>query len=266
MKSTNYTDKVMDHFRNPRNVGVIENPDGYGKVGNPVCGDLMEIFIKIGKNEAGEEIINDIKFRTFGCGSAVSTSSMVTEMAKGMTLDDAYKITRSDVADELDGLPPIKMHCSNLAADALKAAINNYREGTQPEVEVVTSCQLDVRVILGVDDFLGKGVYTEIPDLKELTDKRVLIMDSGDESLELAIKLTEYTGRVIVATSAKEIPGTPEIAKKLKQSDVKILNQAEMMEVKGELDEVEKVKLHDFNEDEDFDLYVDAVIILDYKS
>jgi thioredoxin reductase len=84
--------------------------------------------------------------------------------------------------------------------------------------------------------------------------------------LELAIKLTEYTGRVIVATSAKEIPGTPEIAKKLKQSDVKILNQAEMMEVKGELDEVEKVKLHDFNEDEDFDLYVDAVIILDYKS
>lgn len=266
MKSTNYTDKVMDHFRNPRNVGVIENPDGYGKVGNPVCGDLMEIFIKVGKNDAGKEIINDIKFRTFGCGSAVSTSSMVTEMAKGMTLDDAYKITRSDVADELDGLPPIKMHCSNLAADALKAAINNYREGTQPDVEVVTSCQLDVRVILGVDDFLGKGVYNEIPDLEELRDKRVLIMDSGDESLELAIKLTEYTGRVIVATSAKEIPGTPDIAKKLKQSDVKVLNQAELIEVKGELDEVEKVVIHDFDEDENYELFVDAVIILDYRT
>lgn len=256
----------MDHFRNPRNVGVIENPDGYGKVGNPVCGDLMEIFIKVGKNDAGKEIINDIKFRTFGCGSAVSTSSMVTEMAKGMTLDDAYKITRSDVADELDGLPPIKMHCSNLAADALKAAINNYREGTQPDVEVVTSCQLDVRVILGVDDFLGKGVYNEIPDLEELRDKRVLIMDSGDESLELAIKLTEYTGRVIVATSAKEIPGTPDIAKKLKQSDVKVLNQAELIEVKGELDEVEKVVIHDFDEDENYELFVDAVIILDYRT
>ena len=132
-----YTDKVMDHFRNPRNVGSIENPDGYGKVGNPVCGDLMEIFIKVGKNDQGEEVIDDIKFKTFGCGSAVSTSSMVTEMAKGMTLDDAYDITRSDVAEELDGLPPIKMHCSNLAADALKAAINNYREGTKPEVEVL---------------------------------------------------------------------------------------------------------------------------------
>ena len=96
-----YTDKVMDHFRNPRNVGTIENPDGYGKVGNPVCGDLMEMFLRIGKNDKGEDIIEDIKFRTFGCGSAVSTSSMVTEMAKGMTLDEAYKITRSDVAEEL---------------------------------------------------------------------------------------------------------------------------------------------------------------------
>ena len=93
-----YTDKVMEHFRNPRNVGSIEDPDGYGKVGNPVCGDLMEIFLKIGKNDEGEDIIDEIKFRTFGCGSAVSTSSMVTEMAKGMTLDEAYNITRTDVA------------------------------------------------------------------------------------------------------------------------------------------------------------------------
>lgn len=255
----------MDHFRNPRNVGSIENPDGYGKVGNPVCGDLMEMFIKVGKNDKGEDIIDDIKFRTFGCGSAVSTSSMVTEMAKGMTLDDAYKITRSDVADELDGLPPIKMHCSNLAADALKAAINNYREGTKPEIEVVTSCQLEVRVILGVDEFKGKGVYLKVPNLEELREKRVLIVDTGDNSLELALKLTEYTGRVIVLTSAKEIPGTVEIAKKLKQSDVKIIQQSELNEIKGELDEVEKVIIHDFDEDENYELFVDAVIILDYR-
>lgn len=260
-----YTDKVMDHFRNPRNVGSIENPDGYGKVGNPVCGDLMEIFLKIGKNDKGEDIINDIKFRTFGCGSAVSTSSMVTEMAKGMTLDKAYEITRSDVAEELDGLPPIKMHCSNLAADALKAAINNYREGTKPEVEIVTSCQLDVRVTLGVDEFKGKGVYTEVPNLEELREKRTLIVDTGDDSLELALKLTEYTGRVIVITSAKEIPGTVEIAKKLKQSDVKIVQQSELNEIKGELDEVEKVIIHDFDEDENYELFVDAVVILDYR-
>jgi nitrogen fixation NifU-like protein len=260
-----YSDKVMDHFRNPRNVGSIENPDGYGKVGNPVCGDLMEMFIKVGKNAKGEEIIDDIKFKTFGCGSAVSTSSMVTEMAKGMKLDDAYKITRSDVAEELDGLPPIKMHCSNLAADALKAAINNYRDGTKPEIEIVTSCQLEVRVILGVDEFKGKGVYLEIPDLEELREKRILIVDSGDESLELALKLTEYTGRVIVVTSAKEIPGTVEIARKLKKSDVKILQESELTEVKGELDEVEKVIIHDFDEDENYELFVDAVIILDYR-
>jgi len=117
-----YSKKVMDHFMHPRNVGVIENPDGYGKVGNPVCGDLMEIFLRI-----KDGIIEDIKFKTFGCGSAIATSSMVTELAKGKHVDDAIKITRDDVATELDGLPPQKMHCSNLAADALKAAIEDYK-------------------------------------------------------------------------------------------------------------------------------------------
>jgi len=101
---------------------VIENPDGYGKVGNPVCGDIMEIFIKV-----KDDVIEDIRFRTFGCGSAIATSSMVTDMAKGKTLDEAMKITRDDVATELEGLPPKKMHCSNLAADALHAAIEDYR-------------------------------------------------------------------------------------------------------------------------------------------
>jgi nitrogen fixation NifU-like protein len=266
MKSTQYSDKVMDHFKNPRNVGEIEDADGIGKVGNPVCGDLMWISIKVGKNDKDEEVIDDIKFKTFGCGSAVSTSSMITEMAKGMTLDDAYDITRQDVADELDGLPPIKMHCSNLAADALQAAIDNYRTGATPEVEIATSCQLDVRIILGVDEFLGKGVYKEIPaDLEELRDKRILISDTGDESLELALQLTEYTGRVIVITSAQSIPGNVDLRKKLKHSEVKILHQSELIEIKGELDEVEKVIIHDFDEDENYDLYVDSVILLDYR-
>ncbi|MBY8986281.1 MAG: Fe-S cluster assembly scaffold protein NifU, partial [Candidatus Lokiarchaeota archaeon] len=134
MKSTQYTEKVLEHFRNPRNMGEIEDADGFGRVGNPVCGDLMFIYIKVAKNEKDEDFIEDVKFKTFGCGSAVATSSMITEMAKGLTLDEAYKITRQDVADELEGLPPIKMHCSNLAADALKAAIDNYRTGSEPEV------------------------------------------------------------------------------------------------------------------------------------
>jgi len=118
-----YSKKVMDHFTKPRNVGVIENPDGYGKVGNPVCGDLMEMYIKV-----KDDIIKDIKFKTFGCGSAIATSSMVTELAIGKHIDEALKITRNDVANELDGLPPQKMHCSNLAADALHAAINDYKK------------------------------------------------------------------------------------------------------------------------------------------
>ena len=122
MAQVGYSKKVMEHFMNPRNVGVIENPDGYGKVGNPVCGDLMEIYIKV-----KDDIITDIKFKTFGCGSAIATSSMVTELAKGKHVDEAFKITRNDVADELDGLPPQKTHCSNLAADALQEAIKDYK-------------------------------------------------------------------------------------------------------------------------------------------
>ncbi len=116
-----YSEKVMEHFRNPRNVGEIPDPDGVGTVGNPICGDMMTVYIKVQDNK-----IADIKFKTFGCGAAVATSSMVTELAKGKTLEDAMKITRSDVAEHLGGLPPIKMHCSNLAADALHRAIEDY--------------------------------------------------------------------------------------------------------------------------------------------
>ena len=118
-----YSEKVLDHFRNPRNVGEIEDADGVGTVGNPVCGDMMSIYIKVENDH-----IKDIKFKTFGCGAAIATTSMTTELAKGKTLDEALKITREDVADELGGLPPVKMHCSNLAADALHEAINDYRK------------------------------------------------------------------------------------------------------------------------------------------
>ncbi len=118
-----YSEKVMDHFRNPRNMGEMSDADAVGEVGNPVCGDLMYIYIKV-----KDDKIEDITFQTFGCGAAIATSSMVTELAKGKSLEEAMKITRQDVADSLDGLPPIKMHCSNLAADGLHDAINKYRE------------------------------------------------------------------------------------------------------------------------------------------
>jgi nitrogen fixation protein NifU and related proteins len=117
-----YSNKVMEHFKSPHNVGEIPDADGVGKVGNPVCGDLMYIYIKV-----KDDVIIDIKFKTFGCGAAIATSSMITELAKGKTLEQAEKISRGDVAEALDGLPPVKMHCSNLAADGLKAAIEDYR-------------------------------------------------------------------------------------------------------------------------------------------
>lgn len=117
----------MEHFKNPRNMGEMKDADSVGEVGNPVCGDLMYIYIKV-KERNGQEIIDDISFQTFGCAAAIATSSMITELAKGKTLEEAINITRDDVAVSLDGLPPIKMHCSNLAADGLKKAIENYRE------------------------------------------------------------------------------------------------------------------------------------------
>ena len=117
-----YSDKVMDHFTNPRNVGEIADADGIGEEGNPVCGDAMKIFIKV-----KDDVITDLKLKTFGCASAIAVSSMVTEMAKGMTIDEALKITKSSLADALDGLPPQKMHCSNLGADALHKAIEDYK-------------------------------------------------------------------------------------------------------------------------------------------
>jgi len=124
-----YSEKVMDHFGNPRNVGVLEDADGVGEVGNPVCGDVMKITIKV-----DDDRIDDIRFQTLGCGAAIATSSIVTEMAKGMTLPEAVAITKKQVAEELGGLPPAKMHCSVLATDGLKAAVDDYlvKHGREP--------------------------------------------------------------------------------------------------------------------------------------
>ncbi len=118
-----YSKKVMDHFRNPRNVGVIEDADGVGEVGNPLCGDMMTIYLKIKDTH-----IDDIKFQTFGCGSAIAVSSMITELAKGKSLDEAKMLTNKDVAEALEGLPKNKLHCSNLGADALQAAIRDFED------------------------------------------------------------------------------------------------------------------------------------------
>jgi nitrogen fixation protein NifU and related proteins len=125
-----YSDKVMDHFMNPRNMGEIENPDGVGTVGNPACGDVMRLFVKIEGNK-----IVDAKFKTFGCGAAIATSSMTTEMVKGKTIEEALGLSNQTVAEALDGLPPVKMHCSVLAEDALKSAIEDYLK-KHPEISL----------------------------------------------------------------------------------------------------------------------------------
>jgi len=132
-----YSDKVMDHFNNPRNVGVIDDADGVGEVGNPVCGDVMKITIKVDDTDH----ITDLKFQTLGCGAAIATSSIVTEMAKGMSIQDAVKISKRQVADELGGLPAAKMHCSVLATDGLKVAVDDFlkRNGREPIAGVILS-------------------------------------------------------------------------------------------------------------------------------
>jgi len=261
MKSTKYSEKVLDHFRRPRNVGTLEGDDvAIGRVGNPVCGDLMEMYIRV-----QDDKIKDIKFKTFGCGSAIATSSMITEMAVGKTLDEALEITRQNVADELHGLPPIKMHCSNLAADALHDAIKNYRSGTKltPVVDVPTKTTCEVpesKEIIGADTLLNKGVYRDTSNLEEFRDKRTLVVENGEPSIELAIKLTKVTGRVIFMTPLKMVLARSELKTELKMSDVKVLLESELLEVLG-TESLEKVKVHDLNENTEYELFVDAVII-----
>ncbi len=129
-----YTEKVMDHFMNPRNVGEIESASGIGEVGNAKCGDIMRIYLDV-----EDDIIKDVKFKTFGCGAAIASSSMATELIKGKTIDEAWEITNKAVADALEGLPPVKMHCSVLAEEAIHKAINDYRvkKGMEPREEVI---------------------------------------------------------------------------------------------------------------------------------
>jgi FeS cluster assembly scaffold protein NifU len=257
MKPTNYSEKVLDHFRNPRNVGTLEGEDvAVGEVGNPVCGDLMEFYIKV---EDGR--IADIKFKTFGCGSAIATASMITEMAKGKTIEEALKITRQDVADELEGLPPIKMHCSNLAADALHEAIRNYQARLGKETVKAPAGRRGTEEIAGREEFLGKGVYSEIADYAAFKDRRVLLVDTGEDSVRAAIELTKQTKRVVLATPGKRVEVGPKLQQELKQSEVKILYESEILEIRG-TGEVEKVLIHDLNEDEQYELFTDAVIIL----
>lgn len=129
-----YTKKVIKYFQNPRNHGKIKNPDGVGKVGNPICGDVMWLYIKVGKNKKGVEIIKEIKFETFGCVAAIATSSAITDLAKGKTLEEALKINKNEIVDSLGGLPPIKMHCSVLAVEALSEAIYDYFSKKKREI------------------------------------------------------------------------------------------------------------------------------------
>ncbi len=266
MKSTQYSEKTLDHFRNPRNVGILEGDDvAIGRVGNPVCGDLMEMYVRI-----ADDRITDISFQTFGCGSAVATSSMTTELVKGMTLDEALEVTRKDVADALDGLPPIKMHCSNLAADALHEAIRNWRAGVRlsplSATEIASTgvgCGArEANVVEHAEEYLGTGVYHSVENPADLEGKRVLVLDKGERSARLAIELTEHTPRVVFLTELDGLGLSEELAQQVKRSDVKVLFKSRLLEVGGE-GEVEKVRIHDLDEDDEYDLFVDAVVLLE---
>lgn len=256
MKSTAYSDKVLDHFRNPRNVGSLEGESvSKGRVGNPVCGDLMEVYIEVKDN-----IIQDIKVETFGCGSAIATASMVTEMAKGKTLEEAEKITRNDVATELDGLPPVKMHCSNLAADALKDAIKNHREGKHEQRVSQLEPGSPEKEIKGFQEYLGKGIYRKVNQLDGFRNLRIIIIDTGPHSFKTAIDLINVSPRVVWLTRQKEQDLLPEMKKQAKEKNVKLLYESALLEIEG-YDEVEKVKIHNLDEDETYHLFTDAVIV-----
>jgi nitrogen fixation NifU-like protein len=171
-----YSEKVMDHFMNPRNVGVIEDADGVGRAGNPVCGDLMEMSIKINEDV---NVISDIKFRTFGCGAAIATSSMATELIKGKTIDEALEISNRAIAEALDGLPPVKMHCSVLAAEALRITLADYytRRGDIERATALMAEDVDdpldseeAREPLHWSDFgrMVRALHTAYPDAEPL--------------------------------------------------------------------------------------------------
>jgi nitrogen fixation NifU-like protein len=171
-----YSEKVIDHFTNPRNVGVVEDADGVGKVGNPVCGDMMEMSVKI-----DNDVITDVKFRTFGCGAAIATSSIATELIRGKAIDDALELTNRAIAEALGGLPPVKMHCSVLAADALKMALADYyrKQGNEERAQELAgeelefaeaACELEDVVPLHWDDLdaIAEALTQAYPDVRPL--------------------------------------------------------------------------------------------------
>jgi nitrogen fixation NifU-like protein len=164
-----YSDIVLDHFKNPRNVGEIPEADGVGEVGNPVCGDIMNVYIKV----EGDRI-QDVKFKTFGCGAAIAVSSMITELAKGRTLEQALKISNQDVAKALGGLPPNKLHCSNLGADALHAAIKNYFDRKAGKVKPDTEKAEHVPEKTG-------GCYCPYCEVKQPVEEAPFCMSCGKE-------------------------------------------------------------------------------------
>lgn len=181
-----YSKKVMEHFQNPRNQGEPEKWDAVGKVGNPICGDVMYIYIKV-----KDDRIKDIGWRTMGCAAAIATSSMITELAKGKTLDEAMEITRKEVAEALEGLPPIKMHCSNLAADGLHKAIENYRSGKregQSKEEVIT----EFMRIPGVNKKLAEVIWNHgvisLDELRRLSPEELMQIKGLSEGLIKNIK------------------------------------------------------------------------------
>jgi nitrogen fixation NifU-like protein len=186
---------------------------------------------------------------------------MITEMVRGMTLDEAMQVSRKDVADELEGLPPIKMHCSNLAADALHAAIAVWR-GEAPPPREDALANLEGLMIEGENEYLGKGFYVFVDDLSMFAGKRVLVVYTGDKSVETAINLTEHTSRVVLSTPMKRVKTEdPELKKRLDQSDVKVIYESAVLAMEG-LNEVEKVQMHNLAEDEKYELFVDAVVKL----
>jgi len=266
VKSTTYSEKTLDHFRNPRNVGILEGDDvAVGRVGNPVCGDIMEMYLRI-----KDDRIVEIKFQTFGCGSAVATSSMTTELVLGMTLDEALEVTRKDVAEALDGLPPIKMHCSNLAADALHDAIKNWRAGIRLEPAMAEEAEAPpggcdvpgLNEVENADEYVGIGVYKQVSDTVELEGKRVLVLDKGPATAKLALELTKVTPRVVFLTELDTLGLPEDLVGEIKRSDVKVLYKSRLLSVGGE-GEVEKVRVHDLDEENEYDLFVDAVVLLD---
>jgi nitrogen fixation NifU-like protein len=266
VKSTSYSETTLDHFRNPRNVGRLEGDDvAVGRVGNPVCGDIMEMYLRI-----KDDRIVEIKFQTFGCGSAVATSSMTTELVLGMTLDEALEVTRKDVAEALGGLPPIKMHCSNLAADALHDAIQNWRAGihlepaTAEEAEApLGGCDMPgLNEVEHADEYVGVGVYKQVRDVAEFEGKRVLVLDKGPATAKLALELTKVTPRVIFLTELDTLGLPEELIGEIKRSDVKVLYKSRLLSVGGE-GEVERVRVHDLDEENEYDLFVDAVVLLE---